>query len=90
MRQEPSEAFISDIIGAAWADDVSFDQIKQETGLSESDVIALMRRHLKATSFKLWRRRVYGRRSKHEKRARCLEQEIDTASAPRKRGSTSH
>ena len=60
---------ISEIIEMAWADDVSFEVIKAETGLSESEVITTMRRHLKPSSFRLWRKRVSGRPSKHGKRA---------------------
>ena len=67
MKNHYSEAFISDIIQMAWEDDVSFDKIKKEQGLNEGEVIRLMRTHLKAGSFKLWRKRVTGRRSKHEK-----------------------
>ena len=56
------------IIAMAWSDRVSFDQIKKETGLCEADVIRLMRRELKSSSFKLWRARVSGRITKHRKR----------------------
>ena len=70
MTQERTEAFVNDIIRMAWADDVSFDKIKKDKGLSEAEVIKLMRANLKASSFKLWRKRVSGRSSKHEKRAK--------------------
>jgi uncharacterized protein (TIGR03643 family) len=63
-----SDAFVNEIIRMAWADDVSFERIKRERGLSESEVIALMRRHLKPSSFKCWRARVSGRASKPSKR----------------------
>jgi uncharacterized protein (TIGR03643 family) len=76
MKREHTEAFISDIIAMAWADDVSFDKIKRDRGLSEAEVIKLMRTSLKAGSFKLWRKRVSGRSSKHEKRAKLLRQEM--------------
>ena len=46
------------IIAMAWSDRVSFDRIKKETGFCEADVIRLMRRELKPSSFKLWRARV--------------------------------
>ncbi len=69
-----TEAFISDIIRMAWADDVSFDKIKKDRGLSESEVIKIMRGNLKVSSFKLWRKRVSGRSSKHEKRAKLLRE----------------
>lgn len=61
---------ISEIIALAWADDVSFDKIKRDTGLSERDVIKTMRGNLKPGSFKVWRERVSGRKAKHEKKAR--------------------
>ena len=60
-------AQISEIIALAWADEVSFDAIEAETGLGVSEVIALMRRSLKPSSFRLWRKRVSGRASKHAK-----------------------
>jgi uncharacterized protein (TIGR03643 family) len=56
---------ISEVIALAWADDVSFEAIKAETGLSEPEVIAIMRSSLKPSSFRLWRQRVSGRVSKH-------------------------
>lgn len=56
---------ISEIIALAWADDVSFEAIKTDTGLREPEVIAIMRQSLKPSSFRLWRKRVSGRASKH-------------------------
>ena len=56
------------VIELAWADDVSFEAIKKQTGRNEKQVIQLMRGNLKRSSFKLWRARVNGRRKKHEKR----------------------
>jgi uncharacterized protein (TIGR03643 family) len=46
------------IIEMAWEDRTSFEAIKIQFGLAESDVIALMRRELKRSSFNLWRQRV--------------------------------
>lgn len=77
MKTEHTEAFISDIIRMALADDVSFDRIKRERGLSEAEVIEIMRKNLKASSFKLWRKRVSGRGSKHEKRSKLLRAELE-------------
>ena len=56
-----------DIIGMAWADRVSFDEIKKKTGLSEKEVIKIMRANLKRKSYLLWRKRVRGRVTKHRK-----------------------
>lgn len=72
MKSDMSEPLLSKVIGMAWADDVSFEKIKSDTGLSESDVIAIMRRHLKANSYVLWRKRVKGRKSKHAKKAKLF------------------
>lgn len=78
VRNAYSEGFISDIIRMAWADEISFDKIKKERGLSESEVITLMRNNLKAGIFRLWRKRVTDRKSKHEKRSALLSQVIDS------------
>ena len=56
-----------DVIGMAWRDRISFDEIKKKTGFSEKEVIKLMRKKLKKKSYILWRKRVRGRISKHRK-----------------------
>ena len=56
-----------DVIGMAWRDRISFDEIKKKTGLNEKEVIKLMRKKLKKKSYILWRKRVKGRISKHRK-----------------------
>ena len=55
----------SRVIEMAWEDRTPFEAIHSQFGLSEAQVIALMRRSLKAVSFKLWRARVSGRQTKH-------------------------
>ena len=55
------------IIGLAWADKISFDEIKKRTGFSEKEVITIMRKTLKKNSYILWRKRVRGRITKHRK-----------------------
>jgi uncharacterized protein (TIGR03643 family) len=55
----------SRVIEMAWEDHTPFEAIESQFGLSEAQVIALMRRSLKAGSFKLWRARVSGRQTKH-------------------------
>jgi len=60
-----SEGCISRIIEMAWEDRTAFEAIKAQFGLNESAVIDLMRRHLKPSSFRMWRARVTGRRTKH-------------------------
>ncbi len=59
------EASLSRIIEMAWEDRTAFEAIEAQFGLTESGVIALMRRHLKPSSFRMWRTRVAGRRTKH-------------------------
>ena len=56
---------ISRIIEMAWEDKTTFEAIQRNFGLTESDVIKLMRSQLKPSSFALWRKRVTGRTSKH-------------------------
>ncbi|MCC5854191.1 MAG: TIGR03643 family protein [Idiomarina sp.] len=58
----------SRIIEMAWEDRTPFEAIDNLYGLSESEVIKIMRSSLKPSSFKLWRARVTGRTSKHLKR----------------------
>ncbi len=76
-KPKPNQTFINDIIRMAWADDISFDKIKKDRGLTEAEVIKIMRDNLKASSFRLWRKRVSGRSSKHEKRTKLLRQEVE-------------
>ena len=51
----------------AWADRISFEEIKKKKGLSEKEVINIMRTNLKRKSYLLWRKRVRGRLTKHRK-----------------------
>ena len=64
-----------EIIEMAWADEISFDDIEFQTGLSESQVIKIMRENLKNSSYKLWRRRIYARKTKHSKRNQVISTE---------------
>jgi uncharacterized protein (TIGR03643 family) len=57
---------IDRIIEMAWEDRTPFDAIKLQFGLSEQDVIALMKRELKLHSWKNWRKRVHNRATKHQ------------------------
>jgi uncharacterized protein (TIGR03643 family) len=56
---------IDRIIEMAWEDRTPFEAIEIQFGLKEPQVIALMRKHMKASSFKMWRKRVTGRNTKH-------------------------
>jgi uncharacterized protein (TIGR03643 family) len=66
---EPEDkSSISWVIWAAWADRITFEDIKEKTGKSESDVIKIMRKNLKDSSFKLWRKRTHNQTTKHRKK----------------------
>jgi uncharacterized protein (TIGR03643 family) len=56
------------VIWAAWADRITFEEIEQKTGKTESEVIKIMRRTLKPSSFRLWRKRVHQKSIKHRKK----------------------
>ena len=56
------------VIWAAWADRITFEEIKEKTGKNESQVIKIMRKNLKPGSFRLWRKRVRNTSIKHRKK----------------------
>lgn len=62
-----SESEESRVIEMAWEDRTPFEAIEHQFGLNEQAVITLMRHKIKSNSFKLWRRRVSGRKTKHTK-----------------------
>ena len=64
------------IIWAAWADRITFEEIEKKTGKKESDVIKIMRRYLKPSSFRLWRKRVKQKSIKHRKKFEYSRKEI--------------
>lgn len=57
---------IDRVVEMAWEDRTPFEAIEFQFGLSESETIALMRSEMKESSFKMWRKRVSGRKSKHQ------------------------
>ena len=63
--QPLNQADLSRLIEMAWEDHTPFEAIEQIYGLSESQVIVLMRQSMKPSSFRMWRKRVTGRVSKH-------------------------
>ena len=71
MKTEPknfdqlSEADIDRIIEMGWEDRTPFEAIEIQFGLAEKDVVELMRREMKASSFRMWRKRMAGRSTKH-------------------------
>ena len=56
------------IIWAGWADRITFEEIEKKTGKNESQVIKIMRKNLKPSSFRLWRKRVHKTSIKHRKK----------------------
>ena len=80
-KNQLSERDIDRIVEMAWEDRTPFDAIQSQFGLKEQEVITLMRREMKPSSFRMWRQRVQGRRTKHRKlreseveRFRCSRQ----------------
>ena len=72
---------IDRVVEMAWEDRTPFAAIETQFGLKEPEVIALMRREMKRSSFTMWRKRVTGRKTKHlakrdfvKGRFRCKEQ----------------
>jgi|TARA_B110000305_G_scaffold224939_1_gene270981 uncharacterized protein (TIGR03643 family) len=55
------------IIEMAWEDRTPFEAIEFQFGIKENDVRKIMRSNMKESSFKLWRERVKGRKTKHLK-----------------------
>lgn len=58
---------IDRVVEMAWEDRTPFDVIKSQFGLSEQQTIAVMREEMKPSSFRMWRKRVHGRVTKHLK-----------------------
>ncbi|GJD22000.1 TIGR03643 family protein [Dulcicalothrix desertica PCC 7102] len=56
---------IDRVVEMAWEDRTPFEAIEIQFGLQEKQVIELMRREMKASSFRMWRERVTGRNTKH-------------------------
>ena len=56
---------ISAAIQMAWEDRTAFETIKERIGITEPEVIRLMRNELTPNSFQMWRKRMKGRTTKH-------------------------
>ena len=65
---EPKKKDSDWIIWAAWADRITFEEIREKTGKTESEVIKIMSKNLKPSSFRLWRKRVHNKSIKHRKK----------------------
>lgn len=77
-----NERELNRVIEMAWEDRTTFDAIYFQFNLTEKDVINTMRLQLKPSSFRLWRKRVQGRKTKHLK---LRENEIGRFKSSRQR-----
>ena len=73
---EPKEKDDNWVIWAAWADRITFEEIKDKTGKTENDVIKLMRKTLKPSAFRLWRKRVHNTSIKHRKKFKLARKKL--------------
>jgi uncharacterized protein (TIGR03643 family) len=87
-----NERQLDRIIEMAWEDRTPFEAITFQYDLKEQDVIELMRREMKPSSFRMWRKRVQGRSTKHQKlrtfdkgRFKCTRQKQITHNSISKR-----
>ena len=92
MKKNFSEQEIDRIIEMAWEDRTPFEAITYQFGISEQETIELMRKEMKRSSFKMWRKRVQGRSTKHAKlrsgdvnRFKCSQQRQITGNKISKR-----
>lgn len=67
MKKEFTERELDRIIEMAWEDRTPFDAITFQFGISEQETIEVMRTEMKPSSFRMWRKRVQGRATKHAK-----------------------
>jgi len=96
MRKEKypdlTDRDINRIVEMGWEDRTPFDAIQFQFGLKEQEVIEIMRREMKPSSFRMWRKRVQGRKTKHSKkrvegidRFKCTRQRAITGNKISKR-----
>ena len=78
-KAKMNPADISRIVEMAWEDRTPFDAILQSYGINEAAVIDLMRQTMKPSSFRIWRKRVTGRVTKH---AALRSQDVQRAYCP--------
>ncbi len=85
-------ADIDRIIQMAWEDRTPFEAIEVQFGLKEKDVIELMRKQMRRSSFEMWRERMKGKSTKHRAlreasvgRFRCTRQRSITLNKISKR-----
>ncbi|MFT7351740.1 MAG: hypothetical protein ACI9XR_001499 [Flavobacterium sp.] len=67
MVKDFTEIQLDRIIEMAWEDRTPFEAIQFQFGITEQQTIEIMRNQMKLSSFKMWRKRVQGRATKHAK-----------------------
>ena len=75
---EPNHEDPDWVIWAAWADRITFEDIEKKTGKTEGDVIKIMRRSLKPSSFRLCRKRASSQSIKHRKKFEYSRKQISS------------
>ena len=75
-KPEPNPNSPDWVIWAAWADRITFEEINKRAGKTEAEVIKIMRRSLKPSSFRLWRKRVNQKSIKHRKKFEYSRKQI--------------
>jgi uncharacterized protein (TIGR03643 family) len=73
-QQPLSQADLDRVVEMAWEDRTPFDAIEAQFGLTEKQVIDVMRLEMKASSFRMWRARVQGRKTKHTAKSPMVEE----------------
>ncbi|MCI4651454.1 TIGR03643 family protein [Phaeodactylibacter sp.] len=67
QKYELTDRDIDRIVEMAWEDRTPFDAIEDQFGVKESEVIRIMKKEMKLSSWKMWRKRVQGRATKHRR-----------------------
>ena len=75
---EPNPMSPDWVVWAAWADRITFEDIKKKTGKTENEVIKIMRKTLKPSSFRLWRKRAKNQSIKHRKKFEYSRKQISS------------
>ena len=65
LKEPLTEAERSRLIEMAWEDRTPFEMIRLQYGLTEASVIDFMRSNMKKSSFRMWRKKMNGRLTKH-------------------------
>jgi uncharacterized protein (TIGR03643 family) len=66
VQKDLTDIDIDRIVEMAWEDRTPFDAIERQFGVNEAQVIQIMRQEMKISSFEMWRKRVSGRKTKHQ------------------------